>query len=486
VEKSGMNELRCYEPMSSPLGDITLFANGESLTAIHFNGQRYETAIGNSMRRNPEHPALRAAKAQLTEYFAGKRKAFDLPLASIGTSFQRAVWQAIAGVPYGETIAYRDLARRARCAGRDPRRGRGDGAQPVGDRRSLSSDRRQRRHIDGLRGRARPQARAARARIDAGAADASRLGEPVTALRAADIARLTLLAAIWGASFIFTRALAPVLGAPLTASSRVLLAGIALIAYFRIIGFDAGLRRHWREFLVIGVLNSALPFLLFSFAALHLPASYSAILNATTPLFALLLSALWLGERLTAGRMYGLAAGVCGVALVTRAGPVEPDTMFAVAAGACLLAALSYAFAGMYIKRRATGITPMAIAGWAQFFRRRRAAAAHSRPGARRTDHADGRRDDARARAGLQRRGVPAVLPADERHRPDAHAVGHIPDSTVRDGVGCAVPERNDHAGDGRRLRADRRRHRARQPPVAGSGGRAARDDWQDVATSNG
>ena len=190
----------------------------------------------------------------------------------------------------------------------------------------------------------------------------------MTALRAADIARLTLLAAIWGASFIFTRALAPVLGAPLTASSRVLLAGIALIAYFRIIGFDAGLRRHWREFLVIGVLNSALPFLLFSFAALHLPASYSAILNATTPLFALLLSALWLGERLTAGRMYGLAAGVCGVALVTRAGPVEPDTMFAVAAGACLLAALSYAFAGMYIKRRATGITPMAIAGWAQFF----------------------------------------------------------------------------------------------------------------------
>jgi len=108
-----MNELRCYEPMSSPLGDITLFANDESLTAIHFNGQRYETAIGRSMRRNPQHPALRAAKAQLTEYFAGKRKTFDLPLASIGTSFQRAIWQAIAGVPYGETIAYRVLAQHA-------------------------------------------------------------------------------------------------------------------------------------------------------------------------------------------------------------------------------------------------------------------------------------------------------------------------------------------------------------------------------------
>jgi len=187
-------------------------------------------------------------------------------------------------------------------------------------------------------------------------------------MRGSHIARLVLLAAIWGASFIFMRTLAPVLGPVLTADSRVMIAGIALVAWFRITGFDAGLRRHWRHFLVIGVLNSALPFLLFAFAAVHLPASYSAILNAAAPLFSVLLSALWLDERLTAPRIAGLAAGVGGVALVTRAGPVVPDAQFGWAVAACLAGALCYALAGIYIKRRAAGVKPMAIAGWSQVF----------------------------------------------------------------------------------------------------------------------
>jgi drug/metabolite transporter (DMT)-like permease len=187
-------------------------------------------------------------------------------------------------------------------------------------------------------------------------------------MRASDFARLVLLAAIWGASFIFMRTLAPVLGPVLTAAARVTIAGVALLAWFRLTGFDAGLRRHWRQYLVIGVVNSALPFVLFSFAALHLPASYSAILNAATPLFAVLLSALWLGEPLTLPRLAGLAAGIAGVALVTGAGPVVPDAAFALATAACLAAALCYALAGIYIKRRAAGVKPMAIAGWSQMF----------------------------------------------------------------------------------------------------------------------
>jgi drug/metabolite transporter (DMT)-like permease len=187
-------------------------------------------------------------------------------------------------------------------------------------------------------------------------------------MRARDIARLVALAAIWGSSFIFMRTLAPVLGPVLTANSRVLIGGAALVAWFRLIGFDGDLRRHWRHFLVIGVLNSALPFLLFAFAAVHLPASYLAILNAAAPLFALLLSAIWLGERLTAARLAGLAAGIGGVALVTGAGPVVPDAMFGPAIAASLLATLCYALSGVYIKRRAGAVKPMAIAGWSQVF----------------------------------------------------------------------------------------------------------------------
>src|SRR4029450_9847920 len=105
-------------------------------------------------------------------------------------------------------------------------------------------------------------------------------------MRTDDTARLVALAAIWGGSFIFIRVLAPVLGPVLTAESRVLIAGVALGAYFRAIGFDAELGRFWRQYLVIGIVNSAIPFLLFAFAALYLPASYSAILNSATPSFA--------------------------------------------------------------------------------------------------------------------------------------------------------------------------------------------------------
>lgn len=187
-------------------------------------------------------------------------------------------------------------------------------------------------------------------------------------MRVQDIVRLVALAAIWGSSFIFFRVLAPVLGPVLTAASRVLIAGAALILYCIIIRFDADVRRYWRQYLVIGVVNSAIPFVLFAFAALHLPASYSAILNSATPLFAAVLAATFLDERMTVVKLAGLLAGILGVALVSGAGPVEPDRWFGLSVAACLIAALCYAIAGTYMKRRAGGAKPLAIAGWSQLF----------------------------------------------------------------------------------------------------------------------
>ena len=185
-------------------------------------------------------------------------------------------------------------------------------------------------------------------------------------MRGEDAARLTLLAAIWGGSFIYMRVLAPVLGPVITATARVSIAGIALIAWFRVTGFDADLRGQWRHFVVIGVLNSAIPFVLFSFAALHIPASYSVILNSATPLFAALLSALFLADRLTLAKVGGLVAGAAGVALVSKAGPVVPDALFGASIAACLGAALLYAASSVYMKKYAAGAKPMAIAGWSQ------------------------------------------------------------------------------------------------------------------------
>ena len=185
-------------------------------------------------------------------------------------------------------------------------------------------------------------------------------------MRPEDVVRLVALAAIWGGSFIFLRVLSPVLGPAVTAASRVLIASIALIAYFRVAGVPANLRAQGRHYVVIGLFNSALPFLLFAFAALHLPASYSVIMNASTPLFAALLSALFLGERLSVAKIAGLASGAGGVALVSGAGPVVPDAMFGLSIAACLCAAVCYAASSVYMKKYAAGASPMAIAGWSQ------------------------------------------------------------------------------------------------------------------------
>jgi drug/metabolite transporter (DMT)-like permease len=185
-------------------------------------------------------------------------------------------------------------------------------------------------------------------------------------MRPADIARLLLLAAIWGGSFIFMRVLAPVLGPVLTADLRVMIAGLTLILYFRIIKFDPQWRLHWKKYLLIGSINSALPFFLFSFAALHIPASYSVILNSTSPFFAALFSAMWLHERLTVPKLLGLVVGAVGVGLVVRVGTVETDSMMALAVGACLLAAICYGLTATYIRRFGKELKPMSIAGASQ------------------------------------------------------------------------------------------------------------------------
>ena len=185
-------------------------------------------------------------------------------------------------------------------------------------------------------------------------------------MRPADTARLLALAVIWSASFVFVRVLAPVLGPVWVATSRVLVAGIALTGAFVILRRHVDVAAHWREYLFVGVLNSALPFLLFAYAALTLPASYLVILNSGLPLFGAIASAIWLAEPLDRGKVAGLVSGAAGVLLVSHAGPVVPDAAFAIAVVASLGAVLCYALAGVWIKRRARALPPIAMAGWSQ------------------------------------------------------------------------------------------------------------------------
>jgi len=181
-------------------------------------------------------------------------------------------------------------------------------------------------------------------------------------MRPADYGRLVLLAAIWGAAFIFMRVAAPALGAIWTAELRVLLGGAALLAWFRLTGFDPRLRHHARAYLVVGSVNIALPFVLYSYAAMHAPASLLAIINATAPMFGLIWGALFRDERVTVRKVAGLALGAAGVAFIAQPDAHAGGPQFAWAVAAALAACCAYGLAGVVIKRVAQGVPSKGMA----------------------------------------------------------------------------------------------------------------------------
>lgn len=177
---------------------------------------------------------------------------------------------------------------------------------------------------------------------------------------AASAARLIALAAIWGASFLFVRITSPAIGPVLTADLRMLIAGLALAAWFRAIGFDAQWRRWWRQYLITGLLTSAAPFLLFAYAALSLPAGLMSVINASSPIWGALLSAWLLRERLSARGIAGLAIGVAGVALVTR--PEAGGELAVLPVLAAIGAAVCYGLAATYMRRWANDVPSRGMA----------------------------------------------------------------------------------------------------------------------------
>jgi drug/metabolite transporter (DMT)-like permease len=179
-------------------------------------------------------------------------------------------------------------------------------------------------------------------------------------MKPADVVRLVALAAIWGASFLFVRIASPAIGPVFTADSRMLIAGVALAVYFRMVGFDSQWRRWWPQYAIVGLLTSALPFLLFAYAALSLPAGLMSVINASSPMWGALFSAWLLHERLSARGVTGLAIGVAGVALVTR--PEAGATPALLPVLAATGAALCYGLAGAYMRRWAKDVPSRGLA----------------------------------------------------------------------------------------------------------------------------
>lgn len=123
--------MREFDTFDSPLGRIVLAASTTGLAGVWFERQKHRPDRA-GWRRAPANPVLVRARRQLAEYFAGRRRAFDLPLDPRGTPFQRAVWRAIATVGYRETISYAELARRAGHARAVRAAGAATGRNPLG------------------------------------------------------------------------------------------------------------------------------------------------------------------------------------------------------------------------------------------------------------------------------------------------------------------------------------------------------------------
>ncbi len=177
-------------------------------------------------------------------------------------------------------------------------------------------------------------------------------------MRVADIVRLLILAALWGASFVGLRVVATSLGAIVTAEARVAIAGLVLLGWCAIVRVPLLWRRHAWPMTVVGVFNSAVPFALFAFAVKTLPGGYAAILNATSPLFGAIIASVWLRDALGGRRMLGIVFGVAGVTLLVKLGPVALTTEALIAFAACLAAACCYGFAGNYTRQLADRLSP--------------------------------------------------------------------------------------------------------------------------------
>ncbi|MBX3134477.1 MAG: DMT family transporter [Gemmatimonadaceae bacterium] len=171
---------------------------------------------------------------------------------------------------------------------------------------------------------------------------------------------LLLLGAVWGAAFLFTRIAVPHFGAVALVEVRVALAAAVLVAWLAARGQLGALRGRWGALVVIGAINTAVPFALFAYATRTVPAGFAAVLNATVPLFGALVGRIVFGERLGIDRGVGLFIGFVGVVIL-----VIPKLSIgggSLAVSAALSGALLYAISAHLTRRMLPGMSSLAIA----------------------------------------------------------------------------------------------------------------------------
>ena len=181
----------------------------------------------------------------------------------------------------------------------------------------------------------------------------------------ADWALLVALSILWGGSFFFVEIAVRELPVLTIVALRVALAALALIAVMRVLGIAFPTRPAvLLAFLGMGILNNVVPFSLFVWSQTHIASGLAAILNATTPLFGVIVAnALTRDEKLTANKLAGVIVGFAGVVVLIGPSAILAPGSDTLAEIACLGAALSYAFAGVFGRRfKRMGVPPIATA----------------------------------------------------------------------------------------------------------------------------
>lgn len=181
-------------------------------------------------------------------------------------------------------------------------------------------------------------------------------------MRMQEVLALFGLAAVWGASFLFIRISSPVLGPFLTIQGRVTIAALVLLLYM--VAFKQSLqwKLYWKQYLIIGALNAAIPFTLIATAAIYLDASMSAILNSLTPVFTALIVWGWMNEKVSVRKLGGIFLGMIGVGILVGWSQVVYTQEVIMAVVLSILSTVSYGFAGVYAKTAFRGVPPLALA----------------------------------------------------------------------------------------------------------------------------
>lgn len=185
-------------------------------------------------------------------------------------------------------------------------------------------------------------------------------------MRGRDLVDLVALGFLWGASFLFMRIAGPEFGAFALVEVRVAIAAFVLVPMLYARGQFDQMSDNWTVLGILGIHNTALPFLLLTWATLFLTAGTAGILNATAPIFAAIIAWAWLGERLTLNKAAGLLVGILGVWLLVRdkVGASMEDTTLAVIAA--LGGSFLYGIGGNFTRRYASHIKPLAVAAGSQ------------------------------------------------------------------------------------------------------------------------